>query len=87
MKPILAFIPDGITRSLLKNYGAAVSVGIKDVDAGANAVEEFYTKWKQKKLPQGDTDFVKSFERSNLTAQLSDILEVLTEEKVSKADK
>jgi len=87
MKPILAFIPDGITRSLLKNYGAAVSVGIKDVDAGANAVEEFYTKWKQKKLPQGDPDFVKSFERSNLTAQLSDILEVLTEEKVSKADK
>jgi glycosyltransferase involved in cell wall biosynthesis len=87
LKPILAFIPEGITRSLLNNYGAAVSVGIKDVNAGANAVEEFYTKWKQQKLPQGDPDFVKTFERSNLTAQLSGILEVMTEENVSKADK
>lgn len=87
LKPILAFIPDGVTRSLLNEYGAALSVGIKDVDAGADAIETFYQAWKHNELPQGDPEFAKSFERSFLTRQLSDILDGLTEEKYKKADK
>ena len=80
LKPILAFIPDGITRSLLNDYGAALSVGIKDVEAGADAIEKFFNAWKQNNLPKGDPEFAKLFERSYLTEQLSEILDGLTKE-------
>ena len=83
LKPILAFIPDGITRSLLNEYSAALTVGIKDVDAGADAIEMFYKAWKVNDLPKGDPEFAKSFERSQLTEQLSEILNRLTEEEVN----
>lgn len=86
LKPILAFIPDGVTRSLLNDYGAALAVGIKDVKAGADAIESFYEDWKQNNLPTGDPEFTKLFERRYLTRQLSDIFEELTEEKAGKAD-
>lgn len=86
LKPILAFIPDGITRTLLDDYGAAQTVGIKDVDAGADAIETFYKAWQQNNLPKGNAEFVKSFERSYLTGQLSEILDGLTEEVTKKAD-
>ena len=80
LKPILAFIPDGVTRSLLEEYGAAAVVGIKDVDAGADAIEDFFEKWKSGGLPGGDPGFVKQFERAHTAGVLSHILEGLTEE-------
>lgn len=84
LKPILAFIPDGVTRSLLQEYGASAVVGIKDVDAGADAIEDFFEKWKSRRLPVGDPGFVKQFERSHTAGVLSQILNDLTEE--GKAD-
>ncbi len=62
------------------------AVGIKDVDAGADAIETFYRAWQQNNLPKGNEEFVKSFERSYLTGQLSEILDGLTEEVIKKAD-
>lgn len=80
LKPIIAFIPAGVTRSLLDEYGAAISVGIQDVDAGADAIEDFFEKWKRGELPKGNPGFVKQFERLYTTEVLSDILVELTEE-------
>lgn len=81
LKPILAFIPDGVTRALLQEYGASAVVGIKDVAAGADAIEDYFEKWKSGQLPGGDPEFVKQFERSYTTGVLSRILDDLTEEK------
>jgi glycosyltransferase involved in cell wall biosynthesis len=86
-KPILAYIPDGVTRSLLNSYGASRCVGITDVDAGAAAIEEYFEQWKKGKLPTGNVEFVQQFERSNLTKQLAGILSRLTEENRTIADK
>ena len=78
-KPILAFIPNGVTQKLLGKYGAAVTVGIKDVEKGAEAIEQLFNQWKDGELPEGDAEFAVTFERSNQTKQLADILDGLTE--------
>ena len=87
LKPILAFIPDGETRTLLDNYGASRYVDITDSDSGAEAIETFYDQWKKGELPVGNQNFVQSFERAYLTEQLAAILSKLTEENRAEADK
>jgi len=77
LKPIAAFIPDGVTRKLLDGYGAARCVGIKDVDSGADILEDFFEKWKQNDLPAGDEEFVKNFERFHTSKVLAGILDQL----------
>lgn len=80
LKPILGFIPKGVTRTLLDNYGASRCVDITDSDSGADAIEAFYDEWKKGELPIGNQNFVQSFERLFLTEQLATILSKLTEE-------
>jgi len=86
-KPILAYIPEGVTRSLLDKYGAASCVSITDVDGGADAILKFYEMWKTNSLPSGSDEFIQSFDRLNLTEQLSAILDRITEEIKPEADK
>ena len=78
-KPILAFIPKGVTHHLLMNYGAATTVGIKDIDAGAEAIEHLFNMWKKGELPEGDEEFSAHFERSHQTRRLAEILNRFTE--------
>jgi len=80
LKPILAYIPTGVTHSLLNKYGAASCVGITDVDAGADAILKLYEQWKTNNLPTGSFEFIQSFDRLNLTEQLSGVLDRVTEE-------
>jgi len=87
LKPILGFIPNGVTRTLLDNYGASRCVDITDIDSGADAIEAYYDEWKKGELPGGNQNFVQSFERSYLTEQLAAILSMLTEENRPEADK
>lgn len=77
LKPIIAFIPDGVTRDLLSEYGAAKCVGIKDKEKGANAIEQLFELWKQNELPSGDRGFVEQFERFNTAKILSGVLELV----------
>jgi glycosyltransferase involved in cell wall biosynthesis len=86
-KPILAYIPEGVTRSLLVKYGAASCVGITDVDAGADAILKLFDQWKTNSMPGGSDEFIQTFDRLKLTEQLSSILDDMTEEIKAEADK
>ncbi|WP_116036584.1 glycosyltransferase [Rhodohalobacter sp. SW132] len=73
LKPILAYVPDGITKKLLENYGAATVVGIESVDMGADAIQKYFLQWKAGKLPSGDINYTLQFEREFTAKQLSEI--------------
>lgn len=79
LKPIIAYIPEGISRNLLDEYGAATCVGIKDVEAGAEVIFEYYNLWKAGKMPEGDQQFVSRFERRNTANQLADALNQISD--------
>ena len=78
MKPILAFVPNGATTDLLKRYKAAKWTGIKNVEKGADAIEEFYALWKKGELPEGNGDFADKFERRFTAQQLAYSLDQIT---------
>lgn len=80
LKPILAYIPDGVTRELLGRYGAAECVGISDIEKGADRIERFFELWKRDGLPAGGQDFVEQFERYQTAKKLSEILRQMDEE-------
>ncbi len=73
-KPILALAPEGVVRSVLENYGAAVSVQPDNVDAIADAVEGHYFAWKEGRLPIGEEGKALSHDTRFLTEQLARIL-------------
>lgn len=75
LNPILAFIPEGATRELLKKYGAAKCTDIRDTDTGADYLESFFELWQKDLLPKGDEIFVQQFERFNTALILSEVLE------------
>lgn len=77
LKPVIAYVPEGITRKLLDSYGAARCVGIRDVDEGADAIHAFFKEWKNDELPTGNEQFVKQFERQFTAKQLAEMLDKL----------
>lgn len=77
-KPVLAYIPDGVTRQLLNRYGAARCVGIKDVEKGADQIESLFHLWATGDLPVGDAEFVRQFERKQTAKALTTVLQKMT---------
>jgi len=75
LKPIIAYIPDGVTRDLLSEYGAAKYVEIRDTEKGADTIEQMFELWKRNELPSGNREFVEQFERFNTARVLSEVLE------------
>jgi len=75
LKPIIAYIPDGITKKLLENYGASAIVGIDSVDQGAEAIHNYFLQWKEGSLPAGDRKYTLQFERKFTAKQLSKIFD------------
>lgn len=80
LKPIIGYLPEGITRDLLNEYGAARCVGIRDTEKGAALLEDLFDLWKRDEMPAGDPDFIQQFERFTTATVLSDILGRLCEE-------
>jgi glycosyltransferase involved in cell wall biosynthesis len=78
-KPILACVPDGEAKDILKQHGAAVIVPPEDVDAIRRALESLYTQHRSRSLPRPDPAFVARFDRRTLTGQLATILSRVTE--------
>lgn len=69
-KPILGLVPEGAASNILNEYKAARVVHPKDIDGIKNAVLNFYDEYVANKLPVPDEEFVKKFERRNLTYEL-----------------
>jgi len=72
-KPILGLVmPGGHAEKILKDYGAAVTVAPKDVDAIADAILDLYHRWKKTLLPKNvNLPFVESFNRRSLSKELA----------------
>lgn len=73
-KPVLALVPKGISRHLLKRYKAAMVAHPQDVSMISHELLKFYELWKKDKLPQGDQIFSESFNRKKQSEKLAGIL-------------
>lgn len=73
-KPILAICPPGVLRQVLREYGAAISVDVNDVDGISDAVATYYEQWKQGTLPHGNTVMAGEYDQRNLVGRLARIL-------------
>lgn len=73
-RPILALAGEGIVRTILDTYGAAVYVRPDDVEGIADAVESLYEAWSSNRLPVGDEDTADAHNIRNLARQLEIIL-------------
>ena len=78
LKPILAFVPEGITSALLKLYGAAETCELNDRKAGAESILNLYQQWVDKTLPEGNKQFSEQFNRKYTAQQLSGVLNDVT---------
>ena len=74
-KPILALVPDGAAAEVLEQYGASWIVGPQDIEGIASVLTEIYDRWEERRLPQGDAEYVQRFDRRVLAGELAQILE------------
>jgi len=73
-KPILALVPRGVTRHLLKRYKAVMIAHPDDVSMISHELLKFYQLWKSDKLPKGDEIFSASFNKIKQSRKLANIL-------------
>ena len=79
-KPVLALVPDGLAADVVRRSGAGEVVRPGDVAGTAAAIERLHAQWREGALPVPDTDVVAEFDRSELVARYSRILEQVVEE-------
>ncbi len=72
-RPILALVPPGDTRDLVRRAGAGEVVAPTNPTEIADAISTLYTEWKAGEPPRrGESEFVRRFERRALTRKLAD---------------
>lgn len=74
-KPILGFLPDGVSTSILKLYDCGLIVEPSNIKQGSEAILKLYEMWKKGKLPVADKAFVKQFSRSETAKEFSKLFE------------
>ncbi len=70
-KPILACVPEGISRKIAQEYGASFITSPKDVQGIFNTLVEIYKLFYNNNLPEFNEDFVLKHDRDALTKQLA----------------
>ena len=76
-KPIIACIPEGTAKEILKHYNCAFVSEPDDQDAIAERIVEVYNKYLNNILPEANGKFVDEFERKKLTGKLAGIFDNL----------
>ncbi|QJE97071.1 glycosyltransferase family 4 protein [Luteolibacter luteus] len=75
-RPILATVPDSDARDFVLNAGTGVVCDPGDVPGMLAALKEQHLKWKNGRAkPRSNEDFVRQFERKNLTLKLAGLLD------------
>ncbi|MFU8812257.1 MAG: glycosyltransferase [Balneolaceae bacterium] len=72
--PILALVPDGITRSMLALYEASYMADVSDTDGAASHIHHAFRQWQLGELPRGNEEFAASFSREEAAKKLSDLM-------------
>jgi len=70
-KPILACLPDGAMKQLVKEYGSAITTIPNDVEAIEEAIRSLYELWKTRNLPKPELSFTEKYNRKQLAFELS----------------
>ncbi|MCR4433225.1 MAG: glycosyltransferase family 4 protein [Caldiserica bacterium] len=75
-KPILALVPDGITKELLKESGVAFIVNPENEDAVAIALDKIYRAYKENGLPLNvEPANLQNFNARELTKNLAQLMD------------
>jgi hypothetical protein len=72
-KPILACLPDGVAKKSLSGYGAEKICEPDSPEKISECIIEFYNQYKENKLPAGDKEFIKKYNRIILTEKLTEL--------------
>lgn len=78
-KPILGLITEGDSTEVLKEYKAGYYCNPRDVKAVEENLKEIINHWKNNTLPTPDEEFIKKHNRKELTAELADIFNKISE--------
>ncbi|MFC2130631.1 glycosyltransferase [Bacteroidota bacterium] len=78
-KPVLACVPDGIIKKQVEDYEASFTTFPKDVANITKMLIKMYDMWKNNNLPRPEDNYVKQFNRKQLTGELAKILTLTTE--------
>ncbi len=78
-KPILGLVPEGSSSALLKSYGAALIANPYDKKAVKEQLENMFDLWTNGSLPVPDEDFVKQYDRREISGELASVLNSLTD--------
>jgi glycosyltransferase involved in cell wall biosynthesis len=76
-KPILACVPDGAAKLLLKGYDAVKFAEPDEPAQIANMIIEYYDQFKTRTIPAANEEFVQRFDVEKLTHQLVRYFEFL----------
>jgi len=72
-KPILALAPEGEAAALIRRLKAGIVVSPRDTSAIKKAVADIFRRWRQRSLSLPSAGETLSFERRELTRQLSKV--------------
>lgn len=70
-KAMIICAPDGNIKELAESSGSAYTTNPKDVEGISFGLDQFYSLWKNNKLPKIHEGFAERFDRRELTADLS----------------
>jgi glycosyltransferase involved in cell wall biosynthesis len=76
-KPILACVPQGVARQSLKMHGAAILTEPDSSAEIAEAILDFYNKFKNGSLPVPNNEIISMYDRKRLTGKLADEFNML----------
>lgn len=70
-KPIIACIPEGVTKKFLENHGAVKFIPEENPSDIVDAVIDYYELYKKGELPKPDEKTVEQFDRKKMTEELA----------------
>ncbi|MBK8946832.1 MAG: glycosyltransferase [Ignavibacteriae bacterium] len=74
-KPIIANLPEGISKSLILEYGASFVTEPQNIEEIKNVLIKSHDLFVEKILPKPDEEFIDKFDRVKLTEQLVKIFQ------------
>jgi len=84
-KPILALVPDGLTKDLLKESGVAFIVNPENEDSVAIALDRIYRAYKEGGLPENiEPANLKKYNAKELTRELADLMNKAIQSKTER---
>lgn len=77
-KPILALIPNGVTKDMLEKYGAYYEADPFSHDEIKAAINRIIDDLQKDALPAANKEFVQRFNRKNIAGELASIFNVIS---------